>query len=455
MKEIMEEKESLEIQLDSSKIDLETSKEEIEMLKREILRLINCNNNDPKHSLKNPNISSLQRINNINNFGKRFCLKFLKSIKGDDTVSDMDSCFDDQGKFTTGRFQTSPDQMRNFVYSNSDEITEENEKDLEKRYTAKEMNRLRKEIVEYEQIIKFLSQNVKSSLPQNQEEVEQKLLDYIKDVSDLEANKDNMKNLFEENNKLSQRVLELEEKTATQETFRTQTELTSIRNKDWEQQKQKLHEQIGEYQSKIIQLEQDKTNIKEDLKKENERLQNIINQYKSGNDLGRIEEYEKTIQKLNQSISVWKTEFQRLEMLKKENPQAVYEKAFEILKQKFATFEKSFDLVAKQNQDLNIKIKNLQQELVASNKKIAELSFGNNKEEKTREKWLSSYNEMEEIVRVLESRKESMQNQLIKMREIIESNNQEIFELTEINQRQEHENQLLIQEVLFFIYSSF
>jgi len=405
---ISEEKESLEIQLDSCKIDLETSKEEIEMLRREIRRMLNPN--DTKLPLKNINVPPLQRINNLNTFGKRFCLKFLKSIRGDDSISDIDSCFDDQGKFTTGRFQTSPEQVHNFY---SDPVTTE---DDEKRYTAKEMNRLRKEIVEYEQIIMFLSQKVNSSLPQDKEEVEKKLVEYIKEISDIEANKNDMKNLFEENNKLSQevntyreKVLELEEK----------TDLPFA--KEWEQQKQ----QIGEYQSKIIKLEQDKKNMQ-----------------------GKIEEYEKTIQKLNQRISHWKAEFHRLEMLNKNGDKNIYEKAIEALKQKSSQFEKNFDVITKQNQDLKLRIKNIQQELVVSNQKIADLTANKEgQDDKNREKWLNSYDQMEEIVRALESKKESMQGQLTKMREIIESNNHEIFDLTEINQRQEHENQLLIQEI--------
>jgi len=398
---LSEEKESLEIQLDSCKIDLETSKEEIEMLRREVLRMINSN--DTKLPLKNINIPPLQRINNLNTFGKRFCLKFLKSIRGDDSISDIDSCFDDQGKFTTGRFQTSPDQVHH-IYSDP-ETTEEDEK----RYTAKQMNRLRKEIVEYEQIIAFLSQKVNSSLPQDKEEVEKKLLDYIKEISDIEANKNNLKNLFEENNKLSQELNTYREK-----------DLPSA--KELEQQKQ----QIGEYQSKIIQLEQDKNNMH-----------------------AKIEEYEKTIQKLNQSISLWKAEFHRIDMLNKHNgDKNIYDKAIEALKQKSQNFEKNFDLITKQNQDLKLKIKDMQQELVASNKKITELTSNKDgQDDKNREKWLNSYNEMEEIVLALESKKENMQNQLMKMREIIESNNHEIFELTEINQRQEYENNLLIQQI--------
>lgn len=117
---------------------------------------------------------------------------------------------------------------------------------------------------------------------------------------------------------------------------------------------------------------------------------------------------------------------------------------------------------------MNRKIKNIQQELTASNQRIAELTRENQnlnviitsktkeihdliskeaQDEKMREKWLHSYTEMEEIVTTLESRKESMQGQLNKMREIIESNNEEIFQLSEMNQRQELENQVLIQEV--------
>jgi len=138
------------------------------------------------------------------------------------------------------------------------------------------------------------------------------------------------------------------------------------------------------------------------------------------------------------------------------------------LKQKFAHFEKSFDVVAKQNEDLNRKIKSIQEELTSSNQRINELTRENQnlnavitsktkeihdlisketQDEKMKEKWLHSYSEMEEIVTALESRKETMQNQLNKMREIIESNTEEIFQLSEINQRQELDNQMLVQEV--------
>ena len=138
------------------------------------------------------------------------------------------------------------------------------------------------------------------------------------------------------------------------------------------------------------------------------------------------------------------------------------------MKQKFLHFEKSFDIVAKQNEDLNRKIKNIQQELTTSNQRISELTRENQnlnaiitsktqeihdlisketQDQRMKEKWLHSYTEMEEIVTTLESRKESMQNQLNKMREIIESNNEEIFQLSEINQRRELENQVLVQEV--------
>jgi len=313
--ELSEEKESLEIQLDSCKIELETSKEEIEMLKREILRMrqqLMSSENSHK-SILIPNLN-LQRANNINNFGKRFCLKFLKSIRGDDAVSEIDSFFDEQGKFTTGRFQTSPEKIHNIYTSNnftSETLQEEEEgenESSEKRYTAKDMNLLRKELVEYEQIIMFLSEQVKTSSD------EKKLNDFI------QTNTNNLKDLSDENKKLlgeiktyRDKISGLEAKTNTQETYQSEeTELTI-----------KLQQEIGEYQSKIIQLEQDKSNMKEDLKdnqlliqayvKENEKLQNLINQYKS-TDYQRIEEYEKTIQKLNQSIS----EFQRVEMLKLE-----------------------------------------------------------------------------------------------------------------------------------------
>ena len=105
---------------------------------------------------------------------------------------------------------------------------------------------------------------------------------------------------------------------------------------------------------------------------------------------------------------------------------------------------------------MNRKIKNTQQELTLSNQRIAELTQENKnlnslvvQDEKTREKWLNSYKEMEEIVQALDCKKQSMQEQLTKMQQIVESNNEEIFQLTEINQHQEIQNQLLIQEVFF------
>lgn len=157
--------------------------------------------------------------------------------------------------------------------------------------------------------------------------------------------------------------------------------------------------------------------------------------------------YELIIEKISKS----RQEFEeRLYIVAKEN--VIKQNQIKILESDLSTQQEKVTGLEKENERLQKRVKDLamskMQEFIAISKDYSEkITAKETLIEETKAKWLKSYSEMEKIANSLEAKKNNMQGQVNQMRQIVDTKNEEIEQLTNITRAQEMENRYLVEEV--------
>jgi len=158
--------------------------------------------------------------------------------------------------------------------------------------------------------------------------------------------------------------------------------------------------------------------------------------------------YEEIIEKTSKS----RQEFEdRLYIVAREN--VSQQNKIKILEDEISSNQSKITGLEKENNRLQDRIKEL---ATSKMKEFIELSKDYSEKltakeaiiEETKAKWLKSYNEMEQIAHALESKKNSMQEQVNQMRGIVDAKNEELEHLTNMSRAQEMENRYLVEEVI-------